>query len=207
MQNDLFHQRGFEVLPLAKADVRIWRGWLAHDKARILYTNLVQTLEWSQPTIIIAGQARLTPRWQCWVGSKKAVYSYSGTRFNPLPWTEPLLELKRQLQQSCDTEFNSALINWYRTGQDSVSWHADDEPELGPAPVIASLSLGVTRRFLMRPNQRDAGTRAQTLDLNHGDLLLMQGLTQQNWQHCIPKMPKLDAARINLTFRYVHSGG
>ena len=92
------------------------------------------------------------------------------------------------------------LINYYRDGQDSTGWHADDEPELGKDPVIASISLGATRDFQLRHN-RDKNQKI-SIALQHGSLLLMQGTTQSCWQHQIPKRVQAEP-RINLTFRTI----
>jgi alkylated DNA repair dioxygenase AlkB len=117
-------------------------------------------------------------------------------------WTATLIEIKRQIESVSGEKFNSVLINLYRDGQDSNGWHADDEPELGEAPVIASLSLGATRDFDLRLKQ-DHTTKAR-LALQHGSLLIMRGSTQQYWQHQIPKRSQV-GARVNLTFRTVYS--
>jgi alkylated DNA repair dioxygenase AlkB len=98
-------------------------------------------------------------------------------------------------------EFNAVLLNLYRDGRDGMGWHADDEPELGRNPVIASVSLGATRRFCLRHRRR----RDLKLDLPlpHGSLLLMAGATQHHWLHALPKTQRPVGERINLTFRRV----
>ncbi len=98
--------------------------------------------------------------------------------------------------------YNSVLANLYRSGADGVAWHSDDEPELGPEPAIASLSLGETRRFTLR--HKSAGEQV-AVDLHHGDLLLMHGPLQRFWQHQIAKSKKPLGPRINLTYRWVVS--
>ena len=97
------------------------------------------------------------------------------------------------------------LCNLYRDGRDSMGWHSDNEPELGDAPVIASLSFGAMRRFLLR-HRRDPGRRL-ALDLPSGSLLVMAGTTQQNYRHALPKTTRKVGARINLTFRCIHPAG
>lgn len=110
--------------------------------------------------------------------------------------------------------FNSALLNLYRDGNDSVAWHADDEPELGPSPQIASISLGESRRFLLKPNRKkfsaaenSVSQRQKTieLDLTSGSLLFMLDDLQQYWLHSVPKQRGCANARINVTFRQVFS--
>ena len=96
---------------------------------------------------------------------------------------------------------NSVLANLYRDGRDAMGWHSDDEPELGPRPVIASLSLGGTRRFVFR--HRREPERKYELPLGHGSLLLMRGDTQADWKHALPRTARPVAPRINLTFRRI----
>jgi alkylated DNA repair dioxygenase AlkB len=111
-----------------------------------------------------------------------------------------LLDVKRRVEERCGSEFNTVLLNLYRDGKDSVAWHSDDEPELGKEPVIASVSLGAERDFMLR--RKDQHDRQLKLLLPHGSLLVMQGGTQADWEHCLPKRT-LSGPRINLTFRVV----
>ncbi len=111
-----------------------------------------------------------------------------------------LLELRQRLERSLGARFNSVLANAYRDGQDSMGWHADDEPELGPRPLIASISLGATRRFLIRERGR---SRSSGLDLETGSLLVMKGDCQSTYRHCVPKTRKPAGLRINLTYRKI----
>lgn len=223
MQVDLFatgggeHSDSFEVIPVANADIKLGRSWLGVSQADALYQYFCEAISWEQPTIAIAGQLHPTPRLQAWFGDTGTTYGYSGRSFEPQPWSAELSLIKNKVEQACGGQFNSVLVNWYRNGQDSVGWHADDEPELGSQPVIASLSLGSSRRFLIRPKAVsvacDASTGAATrrlstgLDLHSGDLLLMAGETQYTCQHSVPKTRKLVGGRINLTFRHVIIGG
>ena len=82
-----------------------------------------------------------------------------------------------------------------------MGWHSDDEPELGGNPTIASLSLGGTRRFLLR-HKRRAHSPVE-IPLGHGALLIMRGPTQAHWQHQVPKTRRPCALRLNLTFRCI----
>ncbi len=203
VQNPLLGSDGFESLDVPSADLRYWPGWLTAAQAAAAYAELTASVPWHQAEIWVGGQKRLIPRLQCWMGDVGTQYRYSGTSFAPMPWVPAVAKLKVQLEEDCNARFNSVLLNWYRTGQDSVSWHADDEPELGKTPIIASLSLGATRVFKLRPQQRPKGVKTLSLALHHGDLLLMAGATQQHWQHALPKAPSTVAGRLNLTFRWV----
>ena len=113
-------------------------------------------------------------------------------------WFEPLLD---RINQACDARFNGCLLNLYRNGEDRMGWHADDEPELGPQPVIASISLGAARDFRLR--RKDRSTAPFNLRLAHGSLLCMGGDTQAHWQHSLPRRTRVTTPRINLTFRRV----
>lgn len=166
-----------------------------------LFAPLRAEVPWEQHRLNIFGRAVDSPRLSCWIGDAQAVYTYSRTRFVPRPWTPLLAELRRGLQELCAQPFNSVLCNLYRDGRDHMGWHSDDEPELGPAPVIASLSFGATRRFRLRHRQDKA--QGLELDLSPGSLLLMAGATQRNYRHALPRALRVHEPRINLTFRCV----
>jgi len=163
--------------------------------------HCLRELPWRQDSIRIAGKTIAVPRLQNWFGDPGAHYSYSGITLAPLPWTDPLLEIKARVESLCGVNFNSVLANHYRDGQDSVSWHSDDESELGEHPVIASVSLGASRRFELRHRQKSSAS--QRLTLHHGSLLVMLGRTQEFWVHRVPKETAVQAPRINLTFRRI----
>lgn len=147
---------------------------------------------------MLFGREVLQPRLACWYGDH--AYSYSGIRLEPRAWTDRLRCLRERCSVDSGVEFNSCLVNLYRDGRDSMGWHADDEPELGREPVIASLSLGDTRVFRMR--HKETKTVVE-IPLEHGSLLVMSGLMQQCWVHEIPKTKKPVGQRINLTFRVI----
>ncbi len=178
--------------------------FLSDDEAAALFDVLLQSLAWQQPQLRIFGRIVAAPRLEAWYGDPGASYRYSGLAHDPIPWTVELQNLRKRVQAAADTEFNSVLANLYRTGTDSNGWHADDEPELGTNPIIASISLGTARPFLLR--HRASGERIEVA-LEPGSLLIMQGATQQCWQHSIPKQPTVQTSRINLTFRRVFTHG
>ena len=203
-QQTLFDAAAAEPLDLPGAQVTLLRKWLSAEASLSLYHLLAQSLPWNQPQIVMAGRSIPIPRLQAWVGDADAHYRYSGRGFRPLPWPPELWELKQQLEPVCRSEFNSVLANFYRDGRDSVAYHADDERELGDRPVIASLSLGQPRRFLLRCKANSGVTHPGcALELGDGDLLIMAGDTQKNWQHSLPKTQKACGGRINLTYRRV----
>ena len=146
------------------------------------------------------GKMLSIPRLQAWYGDENASYSYSKLTMLPLDWTPHLFSLKQQVSEFCGHDFNAMLANCYRDHRDSVSWHSDDEPELGEQPIIASLSFGCQRMFHLK--HKDSGESVK-LPLQSGSLLVMSGETQKNWQHAILKSRLEMSMRINLTFRKI----
>lgn len=201
MQADLFTTANRATdIPLEDADVRYYPGFL--ENADGIFGQLREELAWRQDTIRLYGKPVLIPRLNAWYGDPDAHYQYSGLPLPPLPWTPTLLAIRHQLQQFLQTGFNSVLANLYRDQRDSVAWHADDEPELGREPLIASISLGAERRFSMRHRfKRSLPTRH--IDLESGSLLVMAGPTQAHWHHQVAKSRRPIGPRINLTFRRV----
>jgi len=140
----------------------------------------------------------MQPRLIASYGDEGISYRYSGVDNMARPWTPTLLEIKKMIE-AVQGEYNYCLLNRYRSGSDSMGWHADDEPEMGN--VIGSLSLGATRKFRIRHN---ATRETQTLLAGHGTLIIMAGTMQQFWQHEVPKTKQMVGERINLTFRQIH---
>ena len=174
--------------------------WLAEAEADALFASLLANIGWEVHRIRMFGRQIDSPRLSCWIGDPDASYTYSRTRFDPHAWPSMLLPIRERLRDTLGVDFNSVLANRYRSGRDAMGWHSDDEPELGPQPVIASVSLGATRRFALKP--RDGGGRL-TLDLPHGSLLVMRGNTQAHYRHALPATARLTGERINLTFRQI----
>ena len=161
-------------------------------------------IQWRQERIKLYGKVHKLPRLTAWYGEPGARYSYSGICSVAMPWTKSLLAIKHRIEQSTAGTYNGVLLNLYRDGADGMGWHSDDEPELGPAPVIASVSFGQPRNFQMK-HKVDAALR-QSILLGHGSLLLMQGETQKNWLHQVPKRTSRKSpmgVRVNLTFRQI----
>jgi alkylated DNA repair dioxygenase AlkB len=167
------------------------------DNAEIL-SRLVAETPWRADTVVVYGKRHLQPRLTAWYG--EAGYTYSGLTLHPLPLTPLLAQLRAAVERATGRRYNSVLLNYYRDGADSMGMHSDDEPELGPEPVIASVSYGATRTFTLRHKQ---SKRTVKLDLTDGCLLLMAGALQANWHHGINKTAKLVGPRLNLTFRFV----
>ncbi len=194
-----FNEHDGGLLPLSGGALRWWPNWLGVVESEALLARLVQEVAWEQSEIVIAGRRLRIPRLNAWYGDLGAGYGYSGTRLTRNAWLPVLEQLRDRVQEATGALFNSALLNWYRTGRDSVDWHSDDEPELGPRPTIATLSVGAARRFELRHRQRREWRRVLTLP--GGSLLLMGGDTQRYWQHRVPKQSGVIDARISMTFR------
>lgn len=188
-------------LGLADGEARLWPMALAPAEAAWLFDELRAGIRWQQEEIMMFGQRRRVPRLVAWHGDAGASYRYSGTDHDPVPWTAALERVRAQVHELTGAAFNAVLLNLYRDGRDGMGWHADDEPELGRDPVIASLSLGATRRFCLRHRRRK--DLKLDLDLPHGSLLVMAGPTQHQWLHALPKTRRPVGERINLTFRRV----
>ena len=189
-------------LSLPDAEVLLDVHFLAPAEAATLLAELTATVAWRQEPIKLFGREVMQPRLTAWYGDPDATYRYSGLRLEPLPWLPALQQLRARLEAATGARFNSVLLNLYRSGQDSMGYHADDEPELGPAPVIASLTLGATRTFRLK-SRPGVPAQALSLPLPAGSLLVMRGETQQNWLHALPKTVRPVGPRLNLTFRLV----
>ncbi len=176
--------------------------FLDDELAGQAYNQLIKTTHWTQPKLKVYGKWHLSPRLLQFFGEPHLRKEYSGQNHSPQPWTPLLLDLKQRIEQQANARFNCVLVNYYRDGQDSVGWHADDESQLGEQPVIASLTLGGVRPFCLR-HQSDKSVKAVQLHLAHGSLLVMRPPTQQYWHHQIPKTTKFNAPRLNLTFREI----
>ena len=203
-QPDLFNDlqlQSVELIEIDDGDILWIKRFLPKADADALLQTLQTEIPWRQDSIRIAGKDTPIPRLQAWYGDPGMTYTYSGLKLDPLPWTPTLATLKQRIEDYSDCHFNSLLANLYRTEQDSVGWHADDEPELGQNPAIASLSLGDTRDFQLKHHQHT--DKKLTLPLQHGDLLIMKGALQHHWLHQIPKSKTPCGPRINLTFRRI----
>ena len=183
--------------------ITLINNWLDPSHAEQLFKELLTTINWQSETIKMLGKPVIVPRKIAWYGDDEATYRYSGITHTPLPWIRPLDIIQHKLAVEHALNFNSVLCNLYNDGMDYMGWHRDNEPELGPDPIIASISLGEPRRFLFR--HLIAGEKHETI-LVPGSLLLMHKGCQRYWKHSLPKMINVKRPRINLTFRWVREG-
>lgn len=186
-----------EVIPFTHL-----RGWLNAAEADALLAKLEARSDWTQGRIRMFGREIPEPRLTFFEGDPGVRYTYAHRPLDGLGWTPELEALRDRFARDFGITTNTVLANLYRDGQDSMGWHRDDEPELGPDPLVVSLSLGATRDFDVR---RDADRWTERFALGHGDLLLMGRESQTQWMHCLPKRLRVGDLRINLTFRQVLS--
>jgi len=191
-----------ERIPMPDADL----SYLAHlplaQPAAQILQALIAEVPWRSEEVAMWGRLVPQPRLTAWYGDPGARYTYSGVQLDPLPWTPLLTDIKTRIETAVASRFNSVLLNYYRDNRDSVGFHSDDEPELGERPVIASLSLGEERIFVLK-HKRLKGISPVRLRLTSGSLLLMKGDTQHYWRHGILKESRPCGARVNLTFRTI----
>lgn len=172
------------------------------SQADQLYNDLYSEIAWQQGHIFIYGKEHPIPRLQAWYSNAAIDYRYSGKTLQHQPFTATLNTLREKLERHLHCQFNGVLCNLYRNGDDHMGWHSDDEASLGANPLIASLSFGAERDFVLR--EKNSGEKIK-IPLAHGSLLVMSGPCQHHWQHALPKRGKIKQARINLTFRLIHS--
>src|SRR5579862_1745520 len=174
-----------QFLEMPDAEVLWYPGFFTTAEADAAFDTLSSNIAWKQETIKLYGKVIDMPRLTAWYGDAGKTYTYSGLTVTPIPWTEDLERIRRRVDAIAAVTFNSVLLNFYRSERDSVSWHSDDEPELGTNPIIASVSFGAPRIFQFKHKTRPELRAA--IELTHGSLLLMRGATQHFWKHQIPK--------------------
>lgn len=183
------------------AELELIEGFIPVSEQSRLYAELAVAVPWQTRSIRIAGREIPEPRQTAWIGDPGARYTYSGRLNVPTPWPPVLAALRERVCVELNATFNSVLCNLYVDGRSSMGLHADAEPELGPNPLIASLSLGAVRRFQLR--HRKLREEKLDLDLPSGSLLVMRGTLQTHYRHGVPKQLRVLEPRINLTFRRI----
>ena len=189
-----------QTFALGDSEIQYVANAFTAREADRLFQSLLDAIPWRTATLTIAGQKRPLPRLQCWMADQGRSYSYSGLKLSPHPWNPDVLRIKARLEQLCEHSFNSVLLNYYRGGSDSVSWHADDETELGPNPIVASVSLGAQRTLEFKP-KFNLTTPKKQIVLGSGSILIMGKTIQNNWLHQLPKISGTIHPRLSLTFR------
>jgi alkylated DNA repair dioxygenase AlkB len=173
-------------------------AWIDAAEADRFLAALRDELAWEHREIVMFGRRVLQPRLIAWSGSFG--YRYSGQTLEPRAPTPTTAALLTRVVAHTRVPFNHVLINRYRDGADSIGLHADDEPELGRDPIVATLSLGATRRFVLKPRRARLGP-SHVFDVLHGSLLVMGGACQRHYVHGVPRQSAVAGERISLTFR------
>ena len=181
-------------------EFQFYPSFFNKQESDIFLTVLKNTVLWKQESMNMYGKKIDFPRLTSWYGEIDKPYSFSGITLQPNPWTDEILRIKERIEPLSTVCFNSVLLNLYRNGNDSISWHTDAEKELGVNPVIASVNFGATRKFQLRHIKTKGKLE---LELSHGSVLIMQGELQHFWHHQVPKTSKTVNERINLTFRVI----
>lgn len=174
-------------LEMPGAEVHYYADFLSTADARAAFAGIRPLAPWAQDRRMMYERLVDVPRLSAWYGTDAA-------------WPDVLAALRRQVEMATGCAFDKVLLNLYRDGRDSVAWHRDDVDRYGHDEIIASVSLGATRRFMFRPRPGRPG-ESLALELPSGSLLLMGPGTQRNWEHCVPKTTRDVSERINLTFR------
>ena len=192
-----------EVIPIQDGDLSFYPRLFSPGESDVFFRDLKEKVDWKQEEIKLYGKVIPLPRLTAWFGDEGMTYVYSGITVESQPWTETLQEIKDRVDNVSGVKFNSVLLNLYEHERHSVSWHSDDEPELGKDPTIGSVNLGATRRFWLK-HKKDK-TLKRSIDLPHGSYLLMAGSLQHYWVHQVPKSSRKINPRINLTFRIIQN--
>jgi alkylated DNA repair dioxygenase AlkB len=195
------HSEECARIDMPNAEVVLFSSLFSECEANRFFAALRRDILWRQEKIQLYGKVHDLPRLTAWYGDPNTTYKYSGITVEPTPWIPALLTIKERIEQVSNAGFNSVLLNLYRDGSDSMSWHADDEPELGCNPVIGSVSLGQSRALQMK--QKSDGSNRRTIPLANGSYLLMQGAVQHHWLHQVAKSRRHMGERINLTYRLI----
>ena len=175
-------------------------GWLSAEEAARCLAAVRAEVTWVEREIVLYGKRILQPRLVGWAGD--IPYRYSGQTLEPRPFTTTVRALTDRVNDSTGARFNHVLLNRYRDGRDNMGMHADDERELGPDPIVATLSLGATRRLTLAPRRPRDGER-RSVDLTAGSMLVMRGACQRQFRHGIPREPRVTDERVSLTFRQI----
>ena len=206
-----------EINHLPDLDVFYYQSFYPMKEATKILKELLSYSYFSaeRSAIIMAGKKTLVPRKQIWFSDPKTNYRFSGNEMSEQPWPilldtirmtlSKLLKEKGIIPINSEYGLNAVLVNYYRNGQDYIGWHSDKTGDLiriQGQTIIVSVTFGVTRPFLFR--RTDNHAVKYSLNLSHGDLLIIKGKTNDYWQHALPKRLTIKKPRINLTFRIVN---
>jgi alkylated DNA repair dioxygenase AlkB len=198
--NSLFPKEKI-IFNVPDAAIEYYPSFFDYNRANEFFEKLKNEIPWQQDNITVFGKTHPQPRLTALFGNEGKPYSYSNIVMQPNAWNPLLVFIKNEIEEVCQENFTTVLLNYYRNGKDSNGWHADNEKELGRNPVIASVSFGAERYFHLQHNT--IKEQKLKIKLEHGSLLIMKDSTQHYWKHQIPKTAKEIGPRINLTFRII----
>ncbi|MFA9187871.1 alpha-ketoglutarate-dependent dioxygenase AlkB [Flavobacterium sp. FBOR7N2.3] len=188
--------RGKIIYDLPDTELILIDNFFSKEESDHYYELLLHQTKWREYEMEIFDKTVKAPRMIAWYEDKENINQ------NISDWSPELLKIRKKVENETALNFNSALLNLYRNGNDSVAWHSDQEGNSGPNPVIASVTFGETRMFKLRHKFRKDIAPVE-IPLHHGSFLLMAGTTNSFWQHQVPKTSREVLPRINLTFRRV----
>lgn len=201
VQRSIFDDENVIRITLPNGEMDFYPQFFSVQESNAYLQTLTDKLAWKQESLKLYGKEIPFPRLMAWYGNVGTAYRFSGNTFIPDPMTPELSAIKDRISSFSERTFNSVLANLYRNGNDAMGWHADDEPELGTNPVIASVNFGAARKFRLR--YKSDHRQTYEVVLTHGSLLIMKGTLQEYWEHHIPKTKKPLSERINLTYRHI----
>ena len=186
--------RGKIIYDLPDTELILIDNFFSKEESDLYYELLLHQTKWREYEMEIFDKTVKAPRMIAWYEDKENINQ------NITDWSPELLKIRERVENETALNFNSALLNLYRNGNDSVAWHSDQEANSGPNPVIASVTFGESRMFKLRHKFRKDIAPIE-IPLHHGSFLLMAGTTNSFWQHQVPKTSRDVLPRINLTFR------
>jgi len=173
-------------------DERSWvdycPGWLSGSD--VVFAELAAQARWQQRTVHIYDRRVLEPR----------LTAGWSTDADDHETPSVLREMTHALSARYPVEFDRIWVNLYRDGADSVAWHGDRNRLVMTAPMVATVSLGARRKFLLRP--RGTTRSLHRLEPGHGDLVVMGGACQAEWEHTVPKTAQRVGPRMSVTIRH-----
>lgn len=170
------------------------------EEANFYFDHLLKNIEWQNDQALIFGKLLTTKRKVAWYGEQAFEYTYSNVTKKALVFTPELKKLKKIIELQTGETYNSCLLNLYHNGNEGMAWHSDEEIDLKKHGAIASVSFGAERKFAFK---HKGSKETVALNLAHGSILVMKGLTQDHWQHRLPLTTKVSTPRVNLTFRTI----
>ncbi len=181
-------------------EVNYYGKIFSSTEADHFFDVLLHDVHWRNDEVLLFGKRIVTKRKIAWYADQKRIYTYSGVSKTSLPWIQVLRVLKEKVEEKTGEKFNACLLNLYHDGSEGMAWHSDAERDLKQNAAIASLSFGAARKFAFKHKQTQEKIE---LLLESGSLLVMKGVTQKFWLHCLPPTKKVKTPRINLTFRTI----